>query len=226
MLKSSTLLISKPSRRSILVKQAFNPFCLLFLLTTCFPTYSSSTQSILVFGDSVSAGYGMTPAESWPSLLATDFSRLTPPLAVINASVSGETTSGGRARLIKALEVHKPDLVILELGGNDGLRGYPIAQIEANLRAMIETSQGLNIPVILVGIVLPPNYGRRYTSAFVEIFASLAESQNLAGFLPHPLSGLETDPSLIQADGIHPTATAQPLIKNQIKPLILRWLNQ
>ena len=168
----------------------------------------------------------MTPAESWPSLLATDFSHLTPPLAVVNASVSGETTSGGRARLIKALEVHKPDLVILELGGNDGLRGYPIAQIEANLRAMIETSQGLNIPVILVGIVLPPNYGRRYTSAFVEIFASLAESQNLVGFLPHPLSGLETDPSLIQADGIHPTAAAQPLIKNQIKPLILRWLNQ
>ena len=193
----------------------------------CFiPTYSSHAQAILIFGDSVSAGYGMTPEESWPTLLADDFKQTHPQFRVINASVSGETTSGGLTRFNKALDVHQPALVILELGGNDGLRGYPIKRIEANLRAMIAHAHNRSIPVILVGIVLPPNYGRRYTTAFKTIFQDLANELSLAGFLPHPLQGLETDPALIQSDGIHPTAEAQPVIKNQIKPLIMHWFDQ
>jgi acyl-CoA thioesterase-1 len=141
-----------------------------------------------------------------------------------NASVSGETTTGGLNRFKKALEIHAPDLVILELGGNDGLRGYPISKIQANLGNMIALCQKQGIEILLIGMVLPPNYGRRYTEAFVGLYSTLAAEFNLAGFLPYLLSGIATDPNLLQRDGIHPTVAAQPLIKEQIKPLILNWL--
>ena len=202
---------------------------LLLLLTLLLLTLSNSTRgdenrSILVYGDSVSAGYGMTQPESWPALLAADLALSQPSDFFTNASVSGETTTGGLNRFEKALEVHAPDLVILELGGNDGLRGYPISKIQSNLGKMIALCQKQGIDILLIGMVLPPNYGRRYTDAFEGLYQTLAAEFKLSGFLPHLLSGTGTDPSLLQRDGIHPTVAAQPLIKEQVKPLILAWL--
>ena len=196
---------------------------LLLLLLAPF-TQAAEKRSILVHGDSVSAGYGMTQQESWPALLAVDLDLSHPGVRLTNSSVSGETTSGGLNRFTKAIEVHAPNLVILELGGNDGLRGYPISNIQSNIGKMIALCQAQNIEVILIGMVLPPNYGRRYTSAFEGLYRSLAEQYELAGFLPYLLNGVGTDPKLIQRDGIHPTSEAQPLIKDQIKPLIIDWL--
>ena len=197
---------------------------LLILLAPLHYTHSADNRSILVYGDSVSAGYGMTQPESWPALLAADLALTQPLVSFTNASVSGETTTGGLNRLEKALEIHTPGLVILELGGNDGLRGYPISKIQANLRKMIALCQKQGIEILLIGMVLPPNYGRRYTDAFVGIYTTLAAEFTLAGFQPHLLSGIGTDPKLLQRDGIHPTVAAQPLIKDQVKPLILDWL--
>ena len=199
---------------------------LLLLIFLAFAQYTQGAEnrSILIYGDSVSAGYGMTQPESWPALLASDLAFSQPSVSFTNASVSGETTTGGLNRFKKALEIHAPDLVILELGGNDGLRGYPISKIQANLGNMIALCQKQGIEILLIGMVLPPNYGRRYTEAFVGIYSTLAAEFNLAGFLPHLLSGIATDPNLLQRDCIHPTVAAQPLIKEQIKPLILNWL--
>ncbi len=197
-------------------------FALVFL---CGFTQASANRSILVFGDSLSAGYGMTQAESWPALLAEELSGNVPDVQLINASVSGETTTGGILRLQKALKVHNPDLVILELGGNDGLRGYPISKIKDNLIQMIELCLTRDIDIILVGMVLPPNYGRRYTAAFEAVFQTIARQTTLTGFIPFPLDGVETRRDLIQADGIHPKAEAQPLIVDQVRPWVERWLS-
>lgn len=196
---------------------------LLVLLLAPF-TQAAEKRSILIYGDSVSAGYGMTQPESWPALLGADLALSHPGIRLTNSSVSGETTTGGLNRFTKALEVHAPDLVVLELGGNDGLRGYPISSIQSNIGEMIALCQAQNIKVILIGMVLPPNYGRRYTTAFEGLYRSLVEQYELTGFLPYLLNGIGTDPNLIQRDGIHPTRAAQPLIKDQIKPLILHWL--
>ena len=185
------------------------------------PTALANRQTILVFGDSISAGYGMQAGESWPSLLA-DRLTLTPGFAgyrVINASVSGETTGGGLIRLEAALEAHEPALLILELGGNDGLRGYPIDRIENNLAAMIRIARDRDIRVLLVGMVLPPNYGKRYTTAFQALYQRLAISGEV-DFIPVLLEGLVTPKSLMQRDGIHPTAEAQPLLLDNLWPYI------
>ena len=148
-----------------------------------------------------------------------------PSVQLVNASVSGETTTGGILRLQKALSVHNPDLVILELGGNDGLRGYPISRIKENLTKMIELCVDRDIDIILVGMVLPPNYGRRYTAAFEAVFRTIATETALTGFIPFPLDGVATRRDLIQADGIHPKAAAQPLIVDQIRPWVEDWLS-
>ncbi len=142
-----------------------------------------------------------------------------PDAKVVNASVSGETTGGGRVRLEKTLEAHAPDILILELGGNDGLRGYPIDKIEANLDAMTRQATEAGTNVLLVGMVLPPNYGRRYTSAFEGIFANIAERYQLP-FVPFLLDGVATSSSLTQGDGIHPKPEAQQMILDDIWPTL------
>jgi len=138
---------------------------------------------------------------------------------VINASVSGETTGGGLVRLQKTLDLHTPDILILELGGNDGLRGYPIDKIEANLDAMARMAEAAGARVLLVGMVLPPNYGRRYTTAFEGIFSTIAARFELA-FVPFILDGVATSSSLIQRDGIHPKPEAQKMIMQGILPVL------
>lgn len=189
-------------------------------LTLLFMPYGYADQkTILVFGDSISAGYGMQADESWASLLAGKLMAKAYDYKVVNASVSGETTGGGVVRLESALKAHKPALLVLELGGNDGLRGYPIGRIRENLATMIKRSQAANIEVLLIGMVLPPNYGRRYTLAFENIYAGLAEEFDVE-LLPFLLDGIATSESLMQRDGIHPKAEAQHLLLKEIWPYI------
>ena len=146
-----------------------------------------------------------------------------PHYRVINASVSGETTGGGVIRLPKTLEIHQPDILIIELGGNDGLRGYPIGKIRENLESMIIHATNAGTQILLVGMVLPPNYGNRYTTAFENIFAQLADKYRLP-FVPFLLQGVGTNPELVQPDGIHPTAQAQPRMVEDIWPKLLPLL--
>lgn len=175
----------------------------------------TDTGTILVYGDSISAAYGMEEAEGWAALLEQRIEQQELPYKVVNASVSGETTGGGLVRLPKTLEIHQPDVVILELGGNDGLRGYPIDRIEENLDAMTRMALEAGAEVLLVGMVLPPNYGRRYIEAFTNVFPAVAETHDVE-LLPFILDGIATPESLVQRDGIHPKPEAQPLILDQV----------
>ncbi|MBD5805461.1 Esterase TesA precursor [Azoarcus sp. Aa7] len=172
---------------------------------------AAQAATILVWGDSLSAGYGLRPKEDWPTLLQTRLAREGFRHTVINASVSGETTAGGRTRLSAALDRHKPDLLILELGANDGLRGLQPALMGDNLSAMIQAARGKGARVLLVGMQLPPNYGPAYTRRFHQTFAEVARAEKVP-LVPFLLDGFAHKPELFQPDGIHPTAEAQPLI--------------
>ncbi|MBT4160648.1 MAG: arylesterase [Gammaproteobacteria bacterium] len=178
---------------------------------------AAQAQSVVVFGDSISAAYGMNQDQGWVSLLSHRLALQYPHYEVVNASVSGETTGGGVTRLPKTLELHQPDIIIFELGGNDGLRGYPIDKIRNNLARMIDAARTADSRVLLVGMVLPPNYGRRYTKAFENAFESLADEYDLP-FVPFFLDGVTTERELIQGDGIHPTVEAQPKLLDDIWP--------
>jgi len=175
-------------------------------------TYAST---ILVHGDSLSAGYGMLPEQTWVELLAKDIK----PITVVNSSISGETSKGGLERLPSLLEAHKPSVVVIELGANDGLRGYPIDQMKNNIREMIELGIAANAEVVLLGIRLPPNFGKRYTEPFFNTFAELANEYELA-YLPFLLEDVAEFSELMQADGLHPTKQAQPLILQNVRPVI------
>lgn len=180
-------------------------------------------NKILVFGDSLSAAYGIEPEEGWVTLLAERLQNRSYPVTVANASVSGETTSGGLARLPAALQAHQPDLVILELGGNDGLRGLPVPQMRSNLQQMIELSLASGAEVLLVGIQIPPNYGPRYTEPFYAQYQELAEQYELA-LLPFLLEGIAENPALMQGDGVHPIADAQIMILDNVWPVLTPML--
>lgn len=172
---------------------------------------------ILVFGDSLSAGYGVPLGHGWVSLLAQRMAREGYDFDVVNASVSGETTAGGLARLPRALALHHPSIVILELGANDGLRALPVSQAKANLARMIELAQHAGARVLLIGIRMPPNYGPRYTSEFYAMYGSLAQAHHLA-LVPFLMQGVALHPNLIQADGLHPNEQAQPLLLDNVWP--------
>jgi acyl-CoA thioesterase-1 len=172
---------------------------------------------VLVFGDSLSAGYGLRSAEAWPVLLQARLREQGLPHAVVNASVSGETTAGGRTRLPAALEKHRPAVVILALGANDGLRGLPVGSMRANLGAMIEAARAAGAKVLLAGMEMPPNYGPDYTRKFRDAYAALAREERIA-FVPFLLDGFGAERKFFQADAIHPTAAAQPLILDNLWP--------
>ena len=196
----------------------------LVLALVAAPFAQATERTILVYGDSISAAYGMAAEQGWVSLLADRLAETRDDITVVNASVSGETTGGGVVRLPKTLEVHQPSLVILELGGNDGLRGYPIQKIRENTAMMTEAILASGAEVVLVGMVLPPNYGRRYTAAFENLYAEVAKEFNVP-FLPFLLEGVATSESLLQRDGIHPTVEAQPLLLDDIWPAVESWLS-
>ncbi len=165
-------------------------------------------------GDSLSAGYGIRPELAWPSLLGKRLSERSMDYTVANLSISGETTAGGRSRLNPALDQHKPAIVILALGANDGLRGLPLKQMQENLNAMIDMAQKRGAKVLLAGIRLPPNYGP-YASDFYASFADISRSKKTT-LLPFLLEPIASQGSFFQADNLHPTAEAQPLIMDHV----------
>lgn len=181
------------------------------------PLSAQATKNILVFGDSLSAGYGIAVAESWPALLQQELARSHPEYRVVNASISGETTQGGRQRIAGALREHRPAVVIVELGANDGLRGFNVTGIEANLGKIIEAARGARARVLLVGMRLPPNYGEPYVTQFGKVYQKLAKKYRVS-LLPFLLEGVA--PQQFQADNLHPTKEAQTLLmRNVLKGL-------
>jgi acyl-CoA thioesterase-1 len=192
---------------------------LLLALATPAAQAQQSAPVILVFGDSLSAGYGIHVEQGWVSLLARRIAQSGYGFSVINASVSGETSAGGLGRLPHALEVQKPRILILELGANDGLRALPLANTHDNLERMITLAQAHAVTVLLVAIRLPPNYGERYTSGFYNIYTDLAQAHKLA-LVPFLLDQVALNPALMQADGLHPNEQGQPLLLDNVWPVL------
>jgi len=176
---------------------------------------AAAPRTILLLGDSLSAAHNIELQVAWPALLEMRLADMRPPWRLVNASISGETTSSGLTRLPGLLKQYRPALVILELGANDGLRGLPLAEISANLAALIAQCRDAGAKVLLLGIELPVNYGPRYRDGLRGIYADLAR-QGRTGLLPFLLQGIALDPALMQADGLHPTAAAQPRVLGNV----------
>ena len=172
-----------------------------------------------MYGDSLSAGYGVAVEKSWVSLLASRVQSEGYGFRVVNASVSGETTTGGLARLPHALAAQGPSVVIVELGANDGLRGLPLKTTRANLEAIVSLAAAGNRAVVLVGMLMPPNYGERYTQEFAAMFPELAHSHH-AALVPFLLKGVADNPALMQADGLHPNERGQPVLLDNVWPVL------
>ena len=191
--------------------------CLVLSWTSAGAASSSpASQTILVWGDSLSAGHGLfSVSAAWPALLQQRLQQGGFSHQVVNGSVSGETSAGGRSRLPAALETHQPVIVIIELGANDGLRGLKPALMAENLAAMVTAARTAGAQVLLVGMELPPNYGANYTQAFEQAFVDVALQQKIP-LVPFLLAGFADRPALFQADGLHPTAEAQPLILDTV----------
>ncbi len=175
--------------------------------------------TLLVYGDSLSAAYGIEEEQGWVSLLQKRVDSRKLPVTVVNGSVSGETTTGGLARLPAMLASYEPELVILELGGNDGLRGLPLHILRENLATMVDLAEQSGARVILTGIQIPPNYGPRYTAPFFETYATLAAEKSLP-LVPFLIDGIPQQPELMQNDGIHPRAEAQLMILDNVWPIL------
>jgi len=187
----------------------------------------ASTQTILVFGDSLSAGYGVPQGQGWVSLLDQKLAQNKlsyTSYKLINASISGETTSGGLARFSAAIATHKPNIVILELGANDGLRGLPITEMQTNLSQMIAQAKTAKVKVLLLGMKIPPNYGLKYTKNFSATYTNLAKQYSIA-LVPFLLEGVAGKPELIQADGLHPIAAAQLALLDNVWKVLAKMLN-
>jgi acyl-CoA thioesterase-1 len=178
---------------------------------------------ILVLGDSLSAGYGLSVNQGWVSLLQARLRNQGYGHRVVNASVSGETTTGALARLPRALELHRPMLVIVELGGNDGLRGLPVAQLRNNLDRIVQTCLAAGARVIVTGIRIPSNYGPDYTEKFHAVYAEVAKARRTS-LVPFFMAGVANDDSLFQPDGIHPNASAQPRLLENVWPVLMPLL--
>ncbi|HCR97935.1 MULTISPECIES: arylesterase [Halomonas] len=190
-------------------------YLVVLIVTLSAPAINASEPpTVLIMGDSLSAAYGIEHEQGWVTLLEE---RLDDQATVVNASISGETTSGGLQRFSAILEKQQPDIVLLELGGNDGLRGLAPNQMRSNLASMIEQSQEIDAQVLLLGIDIPPNYGQAYRDAFTGVYYSLAEEYDVP-LLPFLLEGVALNEQLMQEDGIHPTAEAQPLILDNVWP--------
>lgn len=182
-------------------------------------TANGDRPTILVLGDSISAGYGVAVEQGWVGLLRDRLEGENYPHRVVNASVTGDTTSGGRARLPDALDRHEPKIVIVELGGNDGLRGQPLEAMRRNLRAMIDQSRAAGAEVLLLGIRLPPNYGRAYIERFIGVYRELADTTGVA-LVPRVLDGVGERREFMQEDGIHPNADGHAAILDNVWPAL------
>lgn len=206
-----------------MLPQWLGPLLLTVVLLT--PTLANSSvqaepdsltrDNLLIVGDSLSAGYGVPNGQEWAHLLQLELDRQGHSLVLINASISGETSAQGRARLARLLTNHQPRWVLLELGANDGLRGLSLTQMKANLSYMVESIKQAGAKPLLLGIKIPPNYGRKYTEKFEQVFIEVAQEHQVP-LLPFFLDGVATDPALMQEDRIHPNATAQPRIADNV----------
>jgi acyl-CoA thioesterase-1 len=198
-------------------------FCLVLLMAAPSAAVAAPSNTILLLGDSLSAAHNIELDKGWPSLLQARLSKMRPAHTLINASISGETTSSGLSRLPDLLKRYRPSLVILELGANDGLRGLPLSEIRANLESMIERSREGGAKILLLGIELPVNYGPQYRDGLRAIYAQLAK-KNGAGLVPFLLQGIALDPAAMQEDGLHPTAAAQPRVLKNVWPALIPML--
>ena len=207
-------------RRSVSLKEWLRGFLLVAALAAGGEAPAADAgKTVLVLGDSISAAYGLQTENGEPGWVQLLRQRLGPRHRVVNASISGDTTVGGLTRLPRTLAVHKPDIVIIELGGNDGLRGYPVTSIRANLLAMTEAVLAAGAKPVLAGMRMPPNLGPRYTRAFHELYTGIAADTG-AALVPFLLEGVATDEALMQRDGIHPNAKAQPLLLDNVWPVL------
>lgn len=192
----------------------------LVLLALCLSPTWVFAKTVMVLGDSISAGYGIEPQQAWVNLLQKRLDQQYPKQhKVVNASVSGETTSGALARLPKLLQTHKPNVVVIELGGNDGLRGQPPQMIQKNLAQLIQQSQKANATVIVLGMKMPPNYGTAYSTAFENNYKVVSQQYKVK-LLPFFLEGVAGNKSLMQKDLVHPNSKAQPILLNLAYPYI------
>ncbi|MEZ7923373.1 MAG: arylesterase [Acinetobacter towneri] len=190
------------------------------LLALCFSPFVVSAKTIMIVGDSLSAGYGIQPQQGWVHLLQKRLEQQYPKQhKVVNASVSGETTSGALARLPKLLQTHRPDVVVIELGGNDGLRGQPPQMIQKNLANLIQHSQKAKAKVVIFGMKMPPNYGSAYSKAFENNYKVVSQQYKVK-LLPFFMEGIAGNKQLMQKDLIHPNAKAQPILLNNAYPYI------
>lgn len=178
---------------------------------------AASQSTLLVLGDSLSAAYGVPTQTAWVQLLQNRLHKKNPGWQVVNASISGETTDGGLRRLPRLLEKHRPEVVVIELGGNDGLRGFPPDVIESNLADMVEQVKSAGAIPLLIGMKMPPNYGRSYNQAFTRVYQSVSDKYG-ATLVPFFLEGIYNREGMMQGDGIHPTEQAQPLLLDNIWP--------
>ncbi|MES2580991.1 MAG: arylesterase [Pseudomonadota bacterium] len=186
-------------------------------------TSAQATQTIVIFGDSLSAAYGIQQNEGWVTLLENKLNQQKLDYKVINTSISGETTSGGLGRFKTMLTTHKPNIVVIELGANDGLRGLSVHEMQSNLNNMINQAKAVKAKVMLLGMRIPPNYGIQYTQQFSETYANLAQKHGLI-LVPFFLDGVAGDPSLILDDGLHPKAVAQAKLLENVWPQLRKIL--
>lgn len=180
---------------------------------------NAAAGTVLIVGDSISAGFGLDTRKGWVALLEQRLKTEGFDDTVVNASISGDTSAGGLARLPAALAEHKPEVVIIELGGNDGLRGQPPAQLQQNLASMIQKSQDSGAKVLLLGMQIPPNYGKRYVDAFAKVFGDVAQEKKVP-LVPFFLEGIGGHPELMQADGLHPAVAAQDRLLENVWPAL------
>jgi len=203
----------------IMFKNLVRCFAVLILMFSAGANAYSASKTVLVVGDSLSAEYGIARGAGWVALLDQRLKDQKLAANVVNASVSGETTSGGRTRLPALLSKHKPHIVIIELGANDGLRGLPVAAAESNLRAMVEAARQTGAQVLLVGMRMPPNYGRDYADKFFAMYGALSKEEKVP-LAPFMLDGVAQNPDLFQPDHLHPVAKAHPIILGNIWPAL------
>jgi acyl-CoA thioesterase-1 len=198
---------------------------ILLILVAAGISAKGQAATILVFGDSISAGFGINPERGWAALLQSKLKTQGYGEQVVNASVSGETTEGGLARLPRALILHHPGIVILELGGNDGLRALPVDQMRANLAQMAALCMAAGARVLLLGMQIPPNYGPQYSQQFSSSYGAVARDKNLP-LVPFLLNGIALNPQLMQADGIHPNELGQPKLLDNVWPALQPLLDK
>ena len=196
---------------------------LITLMLSIFYVANACADALLILGDSLSAGYGIPSGKGWITLLEQQLVRDYPAYTVVNASVSGETTQGALSRLSDLLEKYHPTIVLVELGGNDGLRGFPINIVQQNLTHIVHASKNIGAKVLLFEMHIPTNYGTRYTHAFLNMYTDVAKNEAVP-LLPFFMQGIATDPDLMQEDSIHPNTQAQPLLFKAVWPTLLTLL--